>query len=137
MSLSQAKRRSFGLMIMGAAAGLVIFAVVVGSLLKNYRAIAEITPESRMEGCSNQLIPLRESGIFKAWKPPAVFVVNLNSWIHTPIYRRRQAIQTFQCVAVNGREREDVDLEIQILAEDTGALIATANGDLLVIDGAQ
>ena len=92
------------------------------------------TPQAQLEGCNDRLKTLKNSGILAETQAPATFIVNDASWAGLLTYPRRQALETFQCVALNGRERGTVDLVVEVVAKETGALIATADKNSLMIE---
>ena len=103
-------------------------------LFRDRQLSAFNTSQAQLEGCNDRLKTLKNSGILEETQAPATFIVNDATWAALLAYPQRQALETFQCVALNGRERGTVDLVVEVVSKKTGLLIATADKNSLIIE---
>ena len=134
MASKNTKGRIWGIWLLGGALTLLAMSGLAAYLFRDRQPSAFNTPHAQLEGCNDRLKTLKTSGILAETQAPATFVVNDANWAELLTYPQRQALETFQCVALNGRERGTVDLVVEVVSKKTGLLIATADMKSLIIE---
>ena len=134
MTSKNTKGRIWGIWLLGGALTLLAMSGLAAYLFRDRQPSASNTPQAQLEGCKDRLKTLKNSGILAETQAPATFIVNDANWAALLPYPQRQALETFRCVALNGRERGTVDLVVEVVSKKTGLLIATADKNSLMIE---